>query len=74
LPFGSLKNITKYAKIKQIGSFTSTIDDQIFKDISNMAFQTITPIFILRLFIPYIKEANKKCESKNIKFKVIFKN
>nr|CAD2186250.1 unnamed protein product [Meloidogyne enterolobii] len=62
LPFDSLKNITKYAKIKQIGSFTSTIDDQIFKDISNMAFQTITPIFILRLFIPYIKEANKKCE------------
>uniref|UniRef100_A0A915LVM3 glucuronosyltransferase n=1 Tax=Meloidogyne javanica TaxID=6303 RepID=A0A915LVM3_MELJA len=27
-----------------------------------MAFQTITPIFILRVFIPYIKEANKKCE------------
>ncbi|CAK5080088.1 unnamed protein product [Meloidogyne enterolobii] len=62
LPFGSLKNITKYAKIKQIGSLTSTIDDQIFKDISKMAFQTITPIFILRVFIPYIKEANKECE------------
>nr|CAD2163818.1 unnamed protein product [Meloidogyne enterolobii] len=62
LPFGSLKNITEYAKIKQIGSFSSTIDDQIFKDISKMAFQTITPIFILRVFIPYIKEANKECE------------
>uniref|UniRef100_A0A1I8B820 glucuronosyltransferase n=1 Tax=Meloidogyne hapla TaxID=6305 RepID=A0A1I8B820_MELHA len=35
LPLGSL-NITKYAKIKQIGSFTSPIDDEILKDISDL--------------------------------------
>ncbi|KAF7633027.1 hypothetical protein Mgra_00007608 [Meloidogyne graminicola] len=64
LPLGSL-NTTKYAKVKHIkGSFTSSIDDKILQEINNMLFQSINPFFILNVFLPYVKEANRKCESK----------